>query len=217
MKKIIFLLFCFTTIYADDTIDIGFRYGFLTKPTLDSNDITVLADSSIIHSGDRLQINIGYANGTNFCVIYKSAENEYMLLFPDVDKVVQNNNASSLDTLYLPVLHWAKMDKPPGIETFYFINTIKSLSEFVTLFNRYDKAPPKGKSKLARRIQDKLDSLDPDVHDDLISIASPLDKPVTGGVAFRGEDDDGLKDLSVTHECLGSGGIAFQKIVLIHK
>ena len=216
MKKIIFLLFCFTIIYADDTIDIGFRYGFLTKPTLDSNDITVLADSSIIHSGDRLQINIGYANGTNFCVIYKSAENEYMLLFPDVDKVVQNNNASSLDTLYLPVLHWAKMDKPPGIETFYFINSIKSLSEFVTVLNRYDKAPPKGKSKLAKRIQDKLDSVDPDVHDDLSSIASPLDKPVTGGVAFRGEDD-GLKDLSVTHECLGSGGIAFQKIVLIHK
>ena len=217
MKKIIFLLFCFTTIYADDTIDIGFRYGFLTKPTRDSNDITVLADSSIIHSGDRLQINIGYANGTDFCVIYKSAENEYMLLFPDVDKVVQNNNASSLDTLYLAVLHWAKMDKPPGIETFYFINTIKSLSEFVALLNRYDIAPPKGKSKLSRRIQDKLDSLDPDVHDDLSSIASPLDKPITGGVAFRGDDDDGLKDLSVTHECLGSGGIAFQKIVLIHK
>jgi hypothetical protein len=43
-----------------------------------------------------------------------------------------------------------------------------------------------------------------------------LDKPVAGGVAFRGEDD-GLKDISVTHDCFGIDGIAFKKIVLIHK
>jgi len=64
---------------------------------------------------------------------------------------------------------------------------------------------------------DNIDLLDPDVQDDLSSISSDLAKPVVGGVAFRGEDDDGLKDLSVTHECLGTGGIAFKKIVLIHK
>ena len=81
---------------------------------------------------------------------------------------------------------------------------------------RYEKAPSKGKSKLAIRIQDKIDALDPDMHDDITSITSRLDKPVVGGVSFRG-DDDKLQDLSVTHECLGTGGIAFQKIVLIHK
>ena len=54
------------------------------------------------------------------------------------------------------------------------------------------------------------------MHDDITSIVSRLDKPVVGGVSFRG-DNDNFKDVSVTHECLGTGGIAFQKIVLIHK
>ena len=78
-------------------------------------------------------------------------------------------------------------------------------------------APPKGQAKLAIRIQDKIDSLDPDIHDDLSSIASRLDKPVAGGVSFRGNEDDGLRDQSLTHECRGNSGIAFQKIVLDHK
>ena len=81
----------------------------------------------------------------------------------------------------------------------------------------YDKAPPKGKTKLAIRIQEQIDTLDPNMRDDIASIASRLDKPVVGGVAFRGDDDDKIKDLSVTHECVGGGGIAFKKIVLIHQ
>ena len=85
------------------------------------------------------------------------------------------------------------------------------------MLGRFDKAPPKGKSKLAIRIQEKIDSYDPDVQDDLSSISSVLEKPVTGGGAVRGEDDDGLKELSLTHECFGTGGTAFQKVVLIHQ
>ena len=217
MGRIVSLLIGITFIFAETKEgDIGFRYGFLSKPTYESKDITVLSDSSIIHTGDRLQINIGYVNGTNFCVIYKSAEGEYMLLFPDADDLVRISE-NTQDTLNLAVLNWNQMEQPPGIETFYFINSIASLSELMTLLTRYDNAPPKGKSKLSQRIQDKIDALDPNVQDDISSISSQLDKPVTGGVAFRGEDDGGLKDLSVTHECLGSGGIAFQKIVIIHQ
>ena len=124
---------------------------------------------------------------------------------------------SNQDTVYAYPLQWAEMKKPPGIESFYFINSTESLSDLITMLARYDKAPPKGQEKLAKQIQEKIDSLDPDVQGNLSSISSDLDKPVVGGVAFRGEDDDGLKDLSVTHECLGTGGIAFKKIVLIHK
>ena len=197
--------------FADDNTDIGFRYGFLSKPSDDSNDITVLSDSSIIHTGDLLKINIGYKNKTNFYIVYKDAVGSYAKLYSKEDEKESNQ-----DTLYVPVLYWSKMYKPPGIETFYFINSHNSLSELEKLVQRYEKAPPKGKLKLAIRIQEKLDALDPDIHDDITSIASRLDKPVVGGISFRGNDNE-LKDLSVTHECLGTGGIAFQKIVLIHK
>ena len=53
-------------------------------------------------------------------------------------------------------------------------NSIESLSELITLLNRYDKAPPKGQTKLAIRIQEKIDSLDPNVQDNLNSISSNL-------------------------------------------
>jgi hypothetical protein len=199
------------TMFADDNTDIGFRYGFLSKPSDDSNDITVLSDSSIIHTGDLLKINIGYKNKTNFYIVYKDAVGGYVELYSPDDAKDSNQ-----DTLYVYPLYWTEMHKPPGIETFYFINSINPLSELEKLLLRYDKAPPKGQSKLAMRIQEKIDVLDPNVHDDIKSIASRLDKPVVGGVAFRG-DDEKIKHLSVTHECLGSDGIAFQKIVLIHQ
>ena len=213
MNRILSFIIGVTFIFSGETEgDIGFRYGFLSKPSYESNDITVLSDSSIIHTGDLLRINIGYQSKTNFCIVYKAADGEYSKLYPKDDKQESNQ-----DTVYTYPLQWSEMQIPLGIETFYFINSTESLSDLVKILGRYDTAPPRGQEKLAKRIQEKIDSLDPDIQDDLSSISSDLAKPVVGGVAFRGEDDDGLKDLSVTHECLGTGGIAFKKIVLIHK
>ena len=213
MGRIVSLLIGITFIFAETKEgDIGFRYGFLSKSSYDSKNINVLSDSSIIHSGDLLKINIGYKNKTNFYIVYRDADGGFVELYsPDEEK------DSKEDTLYVYPLHWSPMENPPGIETFYFINSINSISELDKLMQRYDKAPPKGKTKLAIRIQEQIDTLDPNVQDDIASIASRLDKPIVGGVAFRGDDDDKLKDISVTHECMGEGGIAFQKIVLIHQ
>ena len=99
----------------------------------------------------------------------------------------------------------------------YFINSISPLTELINLVQRFDNVPPKGQVKLAKRIQGQIDEKNPDLQADLNSFSSRLDKPVSGGVAFRGNDDDGLREQSVTHACQGSGGIAFQKIILIHQ
>ena len=212
MKRILSIIIGITFIFANSKEgDIGFRYGFLSKPSYDSDSLIVLSDSSIIHTGDFLKINIGYKNKTNFCIAYRDAEGGYSPLYSSDDEKDSNQ-----DTLYISALYWAKMKKPTGLETFYFINSNESLSDLNTMLGRYEEAPPKGKSKLSVRIQNKINSYDPDMQDDLSSISSVLDKPIAGGVAFRGEED-GLKDLSVNHDCLGTGGIAFKKIVLIHK
>ena len=212
MKRILSIIIGITFIFANsEEGDIGFRYGFLSKPSYDSDSLIVLSDSSIIHTGDLLQINIGYKNKTNFCIAYRDAEGGYRSLYSSDDEKDSNQ-----DTLYVYPLHWTEMKTPTGLETFYFINSNESLSDLNTMLGSYETAPPKGKSKLAVRIQDKINLYDPDMQDDLSSISSVLDKPVAGGVAFRGEDD-GLKDISLTHECFGSGGSAFQEVVLIHK
>jgi len=212
MKRILSFIIGINFIFANSNEgDIGFRYGFLSTPSYGSDSLTVLSDSSIIHTGDYLKINIGYKNKTNFCIAYRDAKGEYMSLYNSDDE-----KDSSQDTLYIYPLQWTQMETPTGVETFYFINSNEPLSDLNTMLGRYRRAPPKGKSKLVMRIQDKINSYDPDVQDDLSSISSVLDKPVAGGIAFRGEDD-GLTDLSLTHKCFGTGGIAFKKIVLIHK
>ena len=214
MRRILSLITGITFLFAiEKEGDIGFSYGFLSKPSYESNDITALSDSSVIRTGDWLRINIGYQNKTNFCIVYRDADGGYMKLYSSDEEKESNQ-----EIIYAYPLTWLDMEEPIGIETFYFINTSESLSDLFSMLVRYDKAPPKGKSKLAARIQEKIDVLDPNAQDDISSIASRLDKPVTGGVAFRGEEEEGkIKDLSVTHECIGTGGIAFQKIVLIHK
>jgi len=212
MKRILSFIIGITFIFANSKVgDIGFRYGFLSRSSYDSDSLIVLSDSSIIDTGDFLKINIGYKNKTNFCIAYKDAEGGYMSLYSSDDEKDSNQ-----DTLYVYPLQWSELNKPAGLETFYFINSNESLSDLNTMLGRYENAPPKGKSKLALRIEDEINSYDPDVQDELSSISSVLDKPVAGGVAFRGKED-GLKDLSLTHECVGTGGITFKKIVLIHK
>lgn len=212
MNILILLLFYISTIYAGDNSDISFRYGLLSIPSYKLDSIIVLTDSSIIHSGDFIRINIGYQNKTNFYIIYKDAEDNYMQLFSQDKK-----NESNLDTLYYTALHWAEMLDPTGLETFYFINSRAELTELRKLIIRYEKAPEKAKLKLSNRIQIQIDKLDPNIKGNIALLSSRLDKPMVGGVAFRGDDTAALKDMSITHVCNGSNGVAFQKIVLNHR
>ena len=59
--------------------------------------------------------------------------------------------------------------------------------------------------------------MNPSIKGDIADVQFRLDKPMVGGVSFRGEEDEGIHDMSVTHECKGSGGVAFQKILLNHR
>jgi len=148
-------------------------------------------------------------------VIYKGAGGEFLLL-ANKQNIVAKNLIAKKDTIYITALNWTDMGPPLGTETFFFINSIKPLSKLTKLLNRYDKAPKKGQAKLALHIQGQLNSYDPAVQDDLSSLSSQLGKPVAGGVAFRGGNDS-ITEFSVTHECLGTSGIVFKKIVLIHQ
>ena len=101
-------------------------------------------------------------------------------------------------------------------ETFYLINANESLNDLVKLMSRYDNVNAKGRMKLGKLIEKELDALNPENMGDLASIGSRLDKPIVGGVAFRGEGD-AIKDLSLTDQCVGKYGVAYKQIILNHK
>ena len=212
MMRLLGFIILTTGVFADSLEkDISFRYGFLGQWQSNPDSTVELGDNSIVHTDDDIRINIGYVNNSYFYLIYLDSEGSYSLFLPEVSR-----NENSQDTLYTTVLRGDLTD-PPGDETFYLINSLSPFIDLAKLVNRYEKAPPKGQAKLARKIQDQLNVLDPNAKVELASIPSRLDKPLVGGVAFRGVDDEQLKDMSLTHECKGKGGVAFQKIVLQHK
>ena len=215
--KIIASIFLFSIAFSiDEQDEIGFLYGMLGH--IDSYDDTsmVLQDSSIIHTGDEIRINAGYKKDTHFYVIYKGSEGEYILLYPEDSKHL-DHVANLPDTIYTTILHWTKLTDPTGYETFFLINSSFVLEDLLNLMKRYDKVNAKGKMKLAKKIQLEIDDLDPETKQDLASIGSRLDKPIVGGVTFRGDDGEALKDMSLTHSCNGEFGIAFKKIMLNHQ
>ena len=212
MMRLIGLIILIAGVFADNLEkDISFRYGFLGQLQSNPDSTVELGDNSIMHTDDYIRINIGYLNNSYFYLIYLDSEGSYSLFLPEVSR-----NENSQDTLYTTVLRGDLTD-PPGDETYYLINSLSPFIDLAKLVNRYENAPPKGQAKLARKIQDQFNALDPNAKVELASIPSRLDKPLVGGVAFRGDDDEQLKDMSLTHECKGKVGVAFQKIVLQHK
>ena len=212
MMKLLSLIILIAGVFAGSLEkDISFRYGLLGQRQSNPDSTVELGDNSIVHTGDDIRINIGYVNNSYFYLIYLDSDGSYSLFLPEVSR-----NENSQDTLYTTVLRGGLTD-PPGNETFYLINSLSPCTDLAKLVNRYDKAPPKGQTKLSRKIQAQLNALDPNAKVELASITSRLDKPLVGGVSFRGDDDEQVKDMSLTHECKGKGGIAFQKIVLQHK
>ncbi len=212
MMKLLSLIILIAGVFAGSLEkDISFRYGLLGQRQSNPDSTVELGDNSIVHTDDDIRINIGYVNNSYFYLIYLDSDGSYSLFLPEVSR-----NENSQDTLYTTVLR-GELTNPPGEESFYLINSKSPLSYLTKLLSRYENAPDKAKIKLAKKIQVELDALDPNAKAELSSIASRLDKPLVGGVTFRGDDDDELKDMSLTHECRGTGGIAFIKIVLNHK
>ena len=214
--KNIFGIIIFSLVFCSETGDeVGFSYGILGRLKSQDEKITVLQDSSIIQTGDSVRINVGYHKETHLYVLYKGAQGEYMLIYPEEGSLI-GDVADLPTTLYSTVLHWSEFSDPTGYETFYLINSNFVLNELIKLMKRYDKVNPKGRIKVAKLIENELADLDPENKQDLASVATRLDKPVLGGVAFRG-DEDGIKDVSLTHTCIGKFGIAFKQIILNHQ
>jgi hypothetical protein len=48
-------------------------------------------------------------------------------------------------------------------------------------------------------------------------MGSRLEKPIVAGITYRGDGEDEVLELSLTHSCSGTSGIAFKKILLNHQ
>ena len=212
-RSILLVFFIFCIIFPLNGSMIEFQYGFLLKKSYKDNKIEALSDSSKVTTGDWLKINLGYKRDTQFYILYQDADGQYMPIYNSNDVSI-----NSQDDVFVSAMLWTEMQDPTGIEKFYFINYKESfLSDLISLVGRYESAPSRGKQKLSMKIKQKLESINPDIDNGIAVVDSRLSKPILGGVAFRGDDDGNvIKDLHVTHNCIGSNILAFKKITLVH-
>lgn len=213
MKNILIIVFCISFLYSDANTKFGFKYGVIAQLASNPDSSISISDSSIISSGDKIRINLGYLSKTSFIVIFKGSKDEFWLVYSNKDSI---STLKTADTTYVTALPFSAFEEPPGIETFYLINSKQPLENLQKIIMRYENAPLKAKTKLANRIQALLDEMDPMAKGSLAAVQSRLNKPMVGGVSFRGEGQKGINDMSLTHECNSSNDVIFKKIVINH-
>ena len=210
-------IFFFSMIYSIEEQDnIGFLYGVLGHLNSQNETTTILQDTAIIHTGDEVKINAGYEKETHFYVIFKGSEGEFDLLYPG------NNKSMDImedlpDTIYTTVLHWTEFNDPAGYEIFYLINSNSKQENLLNLFHQYGKVNKRGRKKVAKKIQNEIDSINPEKKRDLNSVGSRLEKPIVGGITYRAKGEKEVRDISLTHSCIGNSSIAFKQILLDHQ
>ena len=211
MKKYLIkiLIFLIGVAFSEETNEIQFQYGILLKSASKSDSIIALEDSSIIHTGDEVRVNIGYPSGSYFYVIFVGTDGEYQDFYSE-------KSPAGDSLFYATGLPWNKFDDTPGWETFYLMTSVNPLTELESSLNKYEKSKGKIKLRLGNKIQSILDNLTPS-NRSIDHFASALEEPLVGGVTFRGDDDELLKDPSITHTCSGKNGIALLTIKLNHK
>ena len=216
MNIIVGIVFFSLAFSIEGQNELGFLYGLLGRLHSQDDTTTVLQDTSIIHTGDEIRINVGYKKDTHFYVIFKGSEGKFDLLYPQNNQLV-DSIVELPDTIYTTVLHWTQFDDAAGYETFFLVNSILKQDNLQELFQNYDTVNDKKRKRVAKKIQNEIDRIDPGKKRELNSFGSRLEKPIVAGITYRGDGEDEALELSLTHSCNGTSGIAFKKILLNHQ
>jgi hypothetical protein len=106
------------------------------------------------------------------------------------------------------------LDNQVGDETFFLLSSQSRLFALEELFKDYDQAKSKSKQRIGKKIIRELDSFQNEGKDKKSSqLVQRLEKPVIGGVTFRGFTEGLIMEQSLTHSASGSGRtIAVMKI-----
>ena len=191
-----FALLVFSLCPAGAAEQSSFRYALLSKQADDT--LIVIDDGAVMHSGDPLKINFEVPASAWFYVCHRSSQKDYSLLYSS--KADDNPG----DQPIFSTLGWLTLDQNPGTEIFTLIASPIRLSQLEELFAHYAQATGKLRDRYYKQIAKRLEGLkegeSPGTGGQL---ARRLEKPVMGGVVFRGTTSGEITSHSLTHEASG--------------
>ena len=191
--------------------EVSFRYGFIGKQGTDAETLIVIEAGATLHSGNLLKLNFEHSKGTWFYICYRSTLDEYALLYSAKGRKSQRSEVA------FGTLGWLALDQNIGEENFILIASEKRLKKLEKFFASYKKAKGKSRKRFFKRIHALIEKLQ---GGQLVGkgavLAQRLEKPVIGGVAFRGSQSDGISVKSLTHEASGDD-VALTMFVIQHR
>ena len=214
LKNIVLLftinLISFSLHAETNTKNMELQYSLLHR-TGDKGNTVALQSGENVKNDDEIKINVQF-DSTKVCyIIYKGATDEISILY---------NSATDSAPKTNPFFHgtsWYKLSPPLGDETLYLLLTNSRLDIIEKLISDYSKSQGGRAKKFFKRFIAEIENLKSPKKKNT-NLASRLDKPVVGGVSFRGEDDEKkLSSYSLTHKIKGSDtDILFKEIILKH-
>ena len=191
--------------------EVSFRYGFIGKQGTGDETLAVIEAGATLHSGDPLKLNFEHSKGNWFYICYRSTLDEYELLYS------AKGRKSKKSEVAFGTLGWLALDQNVGEENFILIASEKRLKKLEKFLASYKKAKGKSRKRFFKRIHALIEKLHGGQSPGKGAVlAQRLEKPVIGGVAFRGSQSDGISAKSLTHEAVGDD-VALTMFVIQHR
>jgi hypothetical protein len=198
------------SLYAETNIkNMELQYSLLHR-TGDEKNTVALESGENVKNNDEIKINVQF-DSTKVCyIIYKGATDEISILYNSATDSAPKVNPFFYGT------SWYKLSPPLGDETLYLLLTNSRLDVIEKLISDYSKSQGGRAKKFIKRFIAEMEKLKSP--EKIVNLASRLDKPVVGGVSFRGKDDEKkLNSYSLTHNIKGPDtDILFKEIILKH-
>ena len=201
-QSLLFIFFLSYTLVQSQTSDeiITFRYGFIGQKEIDPDSLFSISDGSILQSGDQIKLNFDFEKGTWFYVVTLSKEDEYGMLY----------SSSSQDTEetghIFTSLEWQTLVLNEGVESYTLISSKTQLIKLEDRYTKYENAIGRSKKRFHKRIRIQLEKLQKfDPKETKEKLVQRLEKPVIGGVTYRGMMEGVIMEQSLTHTSSGIG------------
>ncbi len=200
-KNMVFVILFFSALLiAQDSNElISFRYGFIGQEADNPDSLFIVEDGSVLNSGDELKLNFEFGKGTFSYVAHLSSKEEYALLYSSSSQ----EETEKTDAIFT-TLGWQSLDDVTGDEVFFLLSSGDRLQKLEDLFGKYNQAKGKSRRKFSKRIASELENLEKiDETKKSSQLVQRLEKPVMGGVTFRGGPVGLVMEQNLTHRSEG--------------
>ena len=200
-KNMVFVILFFSAllISQDSNELISFRYGFIGQEEDNPDSLFIVEDGSVLNSGDGFKLNFEFGKGTFSYVAHLSSKEEYALLYSSSSQ----EETEKTDAIFT-TLGWQSLDDVTGDEVFFLLSSGERLQKLEDLFGKYNQAKGKSRRKFSKRIASELENLEKiDETKKSSQLVQRLEKPVMGGVTFRGGPVGLVMEQNLTHRSEG--------------